>query len=80
MMSEMWEEIHGFKSPGEFERFKRWITEAVKEGALREVSVGHPYSGSSLFNEKWYREPNGDVWRVVAPEPPFRGVFERVSY
>jgi len=73
-----WDEIHGFASPGEFQRFRAWISEAVRENVLVEVPVESPYSGSSLFDENWYRAAGGVVWRVVAPEPPFRGVFERV--
>jgi hypothetical protein len=77
-MPEDWDEIHGFTSPGEFQRFQRWIAEATAEGVLTEVPVESGYSGSSLFDEHWYRAPSGAVWRVVAPEPPFHGVFERV--
>jgi hypothetical protein len=76
---EEWEEIHGFQSPDEFQRFRQWVAEAVDEGALEEVAVGAPYSGSLLFNEWWYRTSSGERWRVVAPEPPFLGVFERVT-
>lgn len=79
MAEEGWDEIHGFTSPGEFVRFQQWIADAVAEGALTEVPVDSVYSGSSLFDERWYRAASGTVWRVVAPEPPFRGVFERVA-
>jgi hypothetical protein len=73
-----WDEIHGFESPGEFERFRRWIADVVENGSLVEIPVGSPYSGSPMFDEHWYRTTDGVVWRVVAPDPPFRGVFERV--
>lgn len=76
---EEWDEIHGFLSPGEFERFRQWIAEAQAEGVLTEVPVSEPYSGSPLFDERWYRSTSGTVWRVVEPDPPFRGVFERVK-
>jgi hypothetical protein len=78
MAPEDWDEIHGFSSPGEFERFRRWIADAVAEGALAEVPVRSAYSGSTALDEHWYRSTRGTVWRVVAPDPPFRGVFERV--
>lgn len=78
MAHEEWDEIHGFASPGEFDRFRKWIDEALQEGALAEVPVESPYSGSTMFDERWYRSTAGDTWRVVAPDPPFRGVFERV--
>lgn len=75
---EEWDEIHGFESPGEFERFRRWLAEAVAEGALEEVVVEAPFSASVLVDERWYRTAGGRRWRVVAPDPPFLGVFERV--
>ncbi len=78
MPMEEWEEIHGFATPGEFERFRIWIGTRLDEAAIVEVPVEEPYSGSPMFNEHWYQGADGSVWRLVAPEPPFRGVFERV--
>lgn len=74
-----WDEIQGFATPGEFQRFRAWITDALAEGVVVEVPVGSPYSGSSLFDERWYQANDGTVWRLVAPEAPFRGVFEPVN-
>jgi hypothetical protein len=50
----------------------------VANGTLAEVPVEDRYSGSFMFNEHWFRAPSGAIWRLVAPDPPFRGVFERV--
>lgn len=69
-----WDEIHGFTSPGEYARFARWLGEAVSEGAFVEIDVAERYSGSSIFDERWFRTPAGQVWRVVAPDFPFTGV------
>jgi len=74
-----WDEIHGFVSPGEFDRFRRWIDEAVDEGVLVEVQVLNRYNDSTIFDERWYRTAEGEVWRVVAPDFPFKGVFLRVG-
>lgn len=72
-----WEEIQGFRSGIEFTQFEEWIAGAVEEGVIREVPVTSHYGGSS-FDEHWYRTSNGVVWRLVDPDPPFPGVFERV--
>lgn len=77
-MEEDWDEIHGFASPGEYRRFEAWVGEALEEGALTEIEVAVPYSGSSMFYERWFRSASGQVWRLVTPDPPFRGVFEQV--
>jgi hypothetical protein len=37
---EDWDEIRGFESPGDYERFLKWIAVAITEGALHEVPVG----------------------------------------
>lgn len=72
---EGWDEIHGFASPAEYRRFLDWIDEALAEGVLIEVSVLDRYSGSMMFDERWFAAPSGQAWRLVGPEPPFRGVF-----
>ena len=79
-VSEEWDEIHGFASPAEFNRFHIWIAEQLVERNLIEIPVAEPYSGSPMFDERWYRANDGTVWRVVAPDPPFRGAFERAKW
>jgi hypothetical protein len=70
-----WEEIHGFDSPGEFARFEAWLASQIEQGDAEEIPVDEPY-GSPYFTERWIRDPDTrEVWRVVAPEQPFRGVF-----
>jgi hypothetical protein len=48
---EDWDEIHGFASPGGFQRFNWWIAAAIDEGVLEEVEVGVPFGGSPMFDE-----------------------------
>ncbi|RZS44752.1 hypothetical protein EV193_101630 [Herbihabitans rhizosphaerae] len=74
-----WEEIHGFESASEFARFEKWIRDAVTEGSLTEVPVGERYGDIAAFDERWFREPAGQAWRLVAPDPPFTGVFLKVG-
>lgn len=69
----------GFASPGEFQRFLRWIQSALNEGALIEIPVQQRYGPSEMFAERWFEAPSGQRWRLVAPEPPFQGVFLRVE-
>jgi hypothetical protein len=75
-----WEKINDFRSLNEFDRFVDWITAQANAGAAQEVAVQAPYIGSSTFQEKWFRHvPSGETWRLVWPDPPFRGVFERIE-
>jgi len=74
-----WEMISDFQSLSEFNRFVDWINEQVSSGLAEEVPVLRPYSGLS-FREKWYRHlASGQTWRLVWPEWPFTGLFERVA-
>ena len=72
---EGWDEIHGFRSPGEFRQFERWIKEALQDGSLSEIPVEERYSGGTAFTERWFRASSGQRCRLVSPEPPFQGVF-----
>jgi hypothetical protein len=73
-----WDEIHDFGSPGEYQRFLLWLSKALTESQLVEIPVGTHYL-STAFEERWFRSPSGAVWRVVAPDFPFRGVFALVA-
>jgi hypothetical protein len=54
------------------------IASAVADGVLVSIAVEAPY-GSLMFDEKWYKLSSGQVWRIVSPDYPFKGVFERVE-
>jgi hypothetical protein len=77
--AEEWDEIHGFVSPGEFARFLSWIEDVLADGLLREVAVEQRYAHATVFEERWFRATSGEIWRVVAPDPPFMGVFEKIQ-
>jgi hypothetical protein len=73
------EPIDEFRSPGEYERFLAWLGKQVDAGVLEEVPVGARYRGITTLTEHWYRErESGDTWRLLEPDPPFTGTFERV--
>jgi hypothetical protein len=76
-----WEEIHGFVSPGEFQRFCTWLETQIQSGLAEEVEINK----EKMFNlfgveEKWFKcKASGAVWRRVTPEFPFRGLWEAVD-
>ncbi len=74
-----WEKIDDFQSYTEFDEFVKWMNDQIISGLAEEVPVKNPYSGSSLFQEKWFRHLNSNqIWRLVWPDAPFTGIFERV--
>lgn len=64
----------------EFNRFVEWMSEQVREKLAEEIVVQHPFMVKSAFKEGWYRHAqSGEVWRLVWPDEPFRGLFRKVA-
>jgi hypothetical protein len=75
------QEIQGFDSPGHFREVQQEVEDAATQGELTRGPVTQPFVNayiSSAWDEKWYMTDSGDVWRLVKPEFPFRGVLEKV--
>ena len=74
-----WNSVERFHSYGEYEALKAELAKQVNSGTAKERRVTKPYSGLSTLDEHWYRcGTTGEIWRLVAPDPPFPGIFERV--
>ena len=75
-----WEPINGFASHTEFQRFCAWITDSVTTKKARKVPVKKRYQGIESFSEDWYQHiQSSTVWRLVHPDGPFRGIFEKIN-
>ena len=75
-----WDQIDEFGSLAEYQRFNNWINGEVTSGLATVVPVTKPYSGSSLWDEHWFKcLSDKQVWRLVAPDGPFRGIFKPVT-
>jgi hypothetical protein len=73
------EEIHGFSTRGEYQRFVEYIERQVAAGQAEEISVDPSYGPGELFGGRWFRDgSSGEVWRLVPPDPPFYGLWEPV--
>lgn len=79
MTTSGWERIDGFRTLGEFDRFEAWMMDLVSKGKVRQVPVTQPYLGATTFTEAWFQHVGaGEVWRLVWPDGPFTGLFDRV--
>lgn len=75
-----WARINDFKGILEFERFVAWIDDLIKSGGAIEHHVDHPYAGSTSLKERWITKAGRQqMWRIVWPDGPFKGVFEPVA-
>lgn len=75
-----WEPIDAFSSLTEYRRFHEWMNSQVVSGVAAAVPVAKHYSGSSLWDEHWFKCLGDDqIWRLVGPDPPFRGIFKLVT-
>jgi hypothetical protein len=75
-----WDDIDNFQSRAEFDRFVAWMNGQVASGEAIEIDVAAPYLGATTFTEKWFQHiGSGEVWRLVWPDSPFTGLFERAK-
>lgn len=73
---EVMEKIDGFHSIGEFERFQLYIENLVTNGDLIEKPVKKAYGG---FKEQWFKcSVCSQTWRLVHPDFPFTGIWDKV--
>lgn len=76
-----WDAIHGFVSPGEYERFLLWLSAQVDAEVAETVQVTNP-SADLIYGveERWYRcKASGQTWRLVSPQAPYRGAWEPIG-
>jgi len=77
----MWEEIHSFHSLGEFKRFARYIESQVNDGLAEEVNPDPNYGKGEIYGGRWFKDnETGEVWRLVSPDIPFKGLWEPVDF
>jgi len=74
-----WEKAENFNSYSHYERVLAFIRQQMADGEVREVKVRRRYSGLETLDEHWFKcLASKETWRIVAPDPPFKGVFEKV--
>ena len=75
----VWEEIHGFASLGEYNRFVQYIEGQMKAGFVREIDPNADYGYGEIYGGRWFEDiESGKVWRLVPPDFPFKGLWEPI--
>jgi len=65
----------GFNGWADFDKFAA----QVASSGFNKIPVKEPYSDVG-FVEQWFQcDQCGNVWRLVEPDPPFKGNWSKVS-
>lgn len=72
-------QIKRFDSWEHFHEIEDTLNNMVIKKELEEIHVSEPYANSTLLEERWFKCQCGDIWRLVKPDFPFKGIFEKVK-
>ncbi|MGV6852226.1 MAG: hypothetical protein ACWA5R_08615 [bacterium] len=76
----VWEEIEGFKSLGEYDRFVQYIEGQVQAGYVSELEIDQNYGKGEIFGGRWFQDiDTQSIWRLIPPDIPFKGLWEPVE-
>lgn len=76
----IWEEIHGFDSLSEYSRFVKYIEDQLVQGQAEEQTADPNYGVGEIYGGRWFKDiDSGQVWRLVAPDFPFKGLWEPIK-
>ena len=75
-----WYEIDGFSSPGEYDRFCAYLRRQVDARVAEPVAADPQYGPGEIYGGRWYlNRETGEIWRLVPPDFPFKGLWEKVD-
>jgi hypothetical protein len=72
--------IHGYTSPGEFERFVKFIEQQAVAGHVIELPPDPAYGKRCIYGGRWFLDiENAETWCLVPPDFPFGGLWEPIA-
>ncbi|VVH56528.1 hypothetical protein [bacterium endosymbiont of Bathymodiolus sp. 5 South] len=79
-MHSTWEEINSFQSMSEYKRFVIYIEKQVEKQYAVEIEVCQNYKKNEIYGGRWFKDLEAkEIWRLVEPDFPFRGHWEKVD-
>ena len=76
----MWEEIHGFVNPNEYDKFVEYIEKQIDIKMVQEIETDQNYGKGEIYGGRWFKNlETGYVWRLIPPDIPFKGLWEQVD-
>ncbi len=71
--------INGFVDELSYRVFLADLISAADLGEYREVPPDPDYGPRMIYGGRWFEHrATGQIWRIVPPQAPFMGVWERV--
>jgi hypothetical protein len=75
-----WEPIDRFRSLADYEELLSRINRQVADGLVKAVPLDAAKAWGNAWDEHWFEcLSSHEIWRLVGPDPPFRGVFKLVT-
>jgi hypothetical protein len=72
-----WETIEAFDSLNHYKEFLAKLEAEVAAGKAQALKVDSSKGWGSAWKERWFEcKADHRIWRLVAPDPPFPGVFD----
>jgi len=74
-----WVTVDAFRSLAEYKKLLSELEAGVAAGLVEQVPADPAKGWGTAFKEQWFRcLGDHEIWRLVAPDPPFPGVFDRI--
>ena len=71
--------INGFADELSYRAFLADLVDAADRGEYREIPPDPDYGPRMIYGGRWFEHrQSGQIWRLVAPQAPFMGLWERV--
>jgi hypothetical protein len=75
-----WSAIDRFESLAHYQEFLAALSTQVADGRVKVLPVDPAKGWGSAWDEHWYQcLASNETWRLVSPEPPFRGIFKKLE-
>jgi hypothetical protein len=72
-----------FKNRTEYVEFEKWLFEKIETDELEELNpecVNLTRVDNTTYEGRWFKHrDSGELWRLLNPNPPFNGSFEKIN-
>ncbi|SEH79921.1 conserved hypothetical protein [Bathymodiolus azoricus thioautotrophic gill symbiont] len=79
-MLSAWEEIDSFQSTSEYKKFVIYIEKKIERQYAIEIEACQNYNKNEIYGGRWFKDlETKETWRLVEPDFPFKGCWEKVE-